>query len=90
MRFNQIEVVMRFNISYGSGPRGIGYKDSFIMAEENAYSEIEEGLEEWLEENMAGRYKIECELIPDSIMICELILEFENDEDAMAYKLRWE
>ena len=80
---------MKFHLSSGSGPTGVDYKDSFMMAEENAYSEIEEGLEEWLEENISGRFKLECEYVPDDIMLVDMMLIIDNDEDAMAYKLRW-
>ena len=81
---------MRFILSVGSGPTGVHYKDSMMMAEEDAWAEIEEGLEEWLDENMPDRYIMECEFIPNDIMECAVILEFKNETDAMAFKLRWE
>lgn len=81
---------MRFYLSTGYGQSFYSYKDSCMAAEESAYSEIEEGVEAWLEEHIVDCYSIESDIIEDSNAQVDLYVEFQDDTDAMAYKLRWE
>lgn len=82
---------MRFFLVEATGYSRDGYKESFMVAEDTAYSELEEGLEEWLAENMSNRYFIESEYMWDvSTALISLFVVFESEVDAIAYKLRWE
>lgn len=81
---------MRFYLCQAQGFSRDGYKESYMAAIENAYSEIEEGLEEWLDENMPNRYFIDNVNIPDIACIISLYVVFQNEIDATAFKLRWE
>ena len=81
------------NFIIGEGSCSIthhGHKQAWMMAEEDAYGSIEEGLEKWLEENINGPYTINPEFTNDVDVNCLLILDFEYEDDAMAYKLTWE
>lgn len=81
---------MKFFLAEASGYSRDGYKESYMAAEENAYSELEEGLEEWLAENITNRYSIESEYMCDvSMVVISLFVVFQNEADAMAFKLRW-
>lgn len=81
---------MRFYLSTGYGYSIEGYKESYMVAEENAYSVIEEGVEEWLEENIVDCYSIESDIVEDENAQVDLYIEFQDEADAMAYRLRWE
>lgn len=81
---------MRFYLGSGAGQSEWGHKEAYMVAEENAYEEIDEELEDWLIFNMPGRYTIECEPVATDYAEVLLWLEFDDDTDAMAYKLRWE
>ena len=71
---------------------GVG-DDAYISVYEAALAELEEhypGLEEWLKENMDGKYEIEDQYHQDLWDVeCSLILKFELQTDLMAFKLRW-
>ena len=43
----------------------------------------------WLKENLAGNYDVNCDDYLNDIDCDYLIIEFTNEEDAVAFKLRW-
>lgn len=45
----------------------------------------------WIYENMGNKYDINCDdYVNDRSQRCDfIIIEFETEEDAMAFKLRW-
>lgn len=81
---------MRFYLSMGRGYTTHGHKISYTEAEDDAYSEIREGIKEWLEENIFDRYFFDLEEELDEYVTLSLFVVFQEETDAMAYKLRWE
>jgi len=49
---------------------------------------LNDDVEKWIEENLTGNYDINCDDYYE-YDCCYMIIEFINDEDAMAFKLRW-
>ncbi len=68
-------------------------RDGYIDALDEAYAELDEeypNLEEWLKENMSGKF----EIVDDyegggGGILCYLSIKFELDTDAVAFKLKW-
>ncbi len=81
---------MKFYLVTGYGNSNDGHKESWMMAEEDAYSRLEEGLEEWLADNMPHRYNFTTNDMTDRGVWLQMFVEFRDETDAMAYKLRWE
>ena len=81
---------IKFYLVTGYGNSNEGHKDSWMIAEEDAYSRLEEGLEEWLADNMPHHYDFIVEGVYDRGVWLQLFVEFQDEVDAIAYKLRWE
>ena len=51
---------------------------------------LNQDLEDWLEENMKGRYDVNCDDYYDTRgRSAHMIIEFTDEADAMAFRLRW-
>ena len=46
-------------------------------------------IEKWIEENITSRYDLNMDDYYECDRCNYIIIEFENDEDAVAFKLRW-
>jgi len=70
----------KIHLSTGCSSYG-GYwdhDDVYMAAEEDAYMEIPEGIEDWLEENYKDQYEFDTDYNPDGIDVyCELYVKLE-------------
>ncbi len=51
--------------------------------------QLNDNLEKWLNENITSNYDVNCDDIYSNSNYHFAIIEFTNEEDAMAFKLRW-
>ena len=75
---------------YGYGVQEDAYIDGDPKVDDE-YLESWDGLNEWLEENMAGRYVFDRDYdhIDYTTIKITLLLILKNEWDAAAFKLRW-
>lgn len=50
---------------------------------------LNDDIEKWIEENLTGSYDINCDGYYEYDRCNYIIIEFENEGDAVAFKLRW-
>lgn len=50
---------------------------------------LNDDIEKWIEENLTGSYDINCDSYYEYDRCNYIIIEFEKEEDAVAFKLRW-
>ena len=50
---------------------------------------LNDDIEKWIEENITSRYDLNMDDYYEYDRCDYIIIEFENDEDAVAFKLRW-
>lgn len=75
---------------YGHGVQ----EDAYINGDDNVDAEYEEiwaGLDAWLKENIHGGYSFDRDYQPIDYTTIKISLSllFNNEEDAIAFKLKW-
>lgn len=84
-------MIKRIYISTGScGMRGNwDWDDLYIAAEEDAYMEMPEGLEEWLDKHYKDQYEFDTEYESDYESVnCDLFIKLDHSR-YLHYKMVW-